>query len=622
MVSASPLLSRQNSINYNAAPPNISTLPAQSLFNKWRPKAHFLAPSGHVGDPMGAFADPSTGLFHQGYLYTPYNQTVGNGAAGATTSDLVHWIDVNKPNPSFIKSGGINDPIAVFDGTVIPKGYQGLPTLIYTSVSFLPISWTLPYIPGSEAQSIAVSYDNGKNFTKLERGPVIASAPFGLDVTGWRDPYLFQNSQFDKVVNSSEGVWYASVSGGVHDVGPGLFLYRQYDANFTQWEYLGEWWKEAANTTWGDGTWAGRWGFNFEVGNVFGLDDRGYDEDGTLFTLIGTEGGGYGYPGGRAQLWASGDLVSTGNKSEPVSFDVKKAGILDWGKGSYAAAGHFLPSSAEASKSSGAPDRFIAVQWLTQDFFGSNPYPIKQQGWDGQLTLPREYFRKAIYNIVNNEAVQEIASWRISSTNEADNTVDILTLGQVPAREVLQAIQASTPKTESDRTLNSSSSSTISFTSTVGSNNYLLSASLSFPSSARSSDLKAGFKILSSQYESTTIYYQFSNESLIVDRSNSSAAAESSPGFDTINEAGKLRLWDIKTNGEVQMESLDLRIIVDNSVLEVYANERFVLSTLVFPWYESSTQMSFYHEGSSSQVTYTNVTVHEGLFDAWPERQN
>jgi len=620
LAQATPLIAQHQSMDYNQAPPNLTTLPAQSLFSKWRPIAHFLAPSGHVGDPMAAFVDPSTGLFHQGYLYTPFNQTSGNGAAAATTSNLVEWKDVSSPNPTTIESGGINDPLAVFDGTVIPNGYRNQPTLIYTAVSFLPISWTLPYIPGSEAQAIAVSSDNGRNFTKLERGPVLPSAPFGLNVTGWRDPYVFQNPQFDRLLNSAENVWYISVTGGVHGVGPSLFLYRQYHANFTEWEYMGEWWKESANTTWGDGLWAGRWGFNFEVGNVFGLDDQGENPNGTLFTFVGTEGSTYGYPGGRAQLWASGQLDSTSNSSDPIHFDVNMAGVLDWGKSAYAASSKVVPASSDPSKAIGAPDRQIAVLWITQDFYGSNSFPITQQGWDGQLTLPRELTRKTIYNVVNDEAVQETGSWRIISTDNADNSVDITTLGISPAREVVAALTNNTATYEGDRTINNTDQSVVPLQKQVSSNTYYMSASLSFPSEARNStDLKAGFRILSSQYESTTIYYQFSNESLIVDRSNSSAAAMTTQGFDTRNEAGRLRLWDIHHDGYIQMESLDLRIVVDHSVVEIYANDRFVLSTLVFPWYESSKGIEYFHEGSVG-VKYSNVTVFDGLFDAWPER--
>jgi beta-fructofuranosidase len=94
-------------------------------------------------------------------------------------------------------------------------------------------------------------------------------------------------------------------------------------------------------------------------------------------------------------------------------------------------------------------------------------------------------------------------------------------------------------------------------------------------------------------YERDTGYYEaqtlttcteFSNETLIIDRSNSSAAASTTPGIATTAQHGKLRLFDVlESSGETKIETLDITIIVDNSVVEVWANDRFVLSTWV--WY-------------------------------------
>ena len=110
---------------------------------------------------------------------------------------------------------------------------------------------------------------------------------------------------------------------------------------------------------------------------------------------------------------------------------------------------------------------------------------------------------------------------------------------------------------------------------------HVITASLSFPSSSRGGDLRAGFQILSSEHESTTIYYQFSNESMIIDRSNSSAAAKTTEGIDSRNEAGRLRLFDLVEDGEQRVETLNLTIVIDNSIVEVHANGRFAISTWV-----------------------------------------
>ncbi len=267
-VQAFPQLKRQSAnestptFDYNQAPPNLSTLGNASLYDLWRPLAHVLPVYGNIGDPCMHYVDPSTGSFHVGYLH--------EGASGATTNDLVTYTDLNPDSAPFIRAGGINDPVAVFDGSVIPTGVNNTPTLLYTSVSFLPIQWTIPYTLGSETQSLAVATDGGRNFTKENFGPVIAGPPFGVNVTGFRDPFVFQSTQFDRDTSSANGTWYSIISGGVHDVGPIVFLYRQYnlDPTFQTWEFIGEWFRESANSTWTDAGWAGRWGYNFEVSDV------------------------------------------------------------------------------------------------------------------------------------------------------------------------------------------------------------------------------------------------------------------------------------------------------------------------------------------------------------------
>lgn len=558
-------------LDYNSAPPNLSTLTDTSLAETWRPRAHVLPPYGSIGDPCMIYPDPTTGLFHAGW-------GVSSGASGATTDDLVTYYDLNADGAPFIVPGGLNDPIAVFDGSVIPSGINGYPTLLYTAVSYLPIQWTIAYTRGSETQALAVSTDGGKNFTKLAQGPAIPAPPFAVNVTGFRDPYVFQNAQLDALLNSTDGTWYVVISGGVHGDGPSQFLYRQHDPEFQYWEELGQWWHEAANSTWGNGDFAGRWGFNFEVGNVFGLDQEGYNGEGSIFTTLGAEWSldpiVPQVSDFREMLWAAGDVHLSETKD--VKFVPNMAGKLDWGTSAYAAAGKVLPSSSQASVKSGAPDRFISYVWLTGNFYATESFPAAQN-WTGSLLLPRELSLGTVDNVVNNELVQETGSWRITGNGSSTDTVQIETLQQVIAREPLAALMAGNTSTEAGRIISSPGLTT--FQKSPGSKFYILTANISFPKSARGSDLKAGFQILASEYESTTIYYQFSNESIIVDRSNSSAAAQTSAGIDSRNEAGRLRLFDLIEDSEETIETLQMTIVVDNAVVEVHANGRFALST-------------------------------------------
>lgn len=564
------------------------------------------------------YTDPHTGLFHVGFLHL--------GASGATTSDFITYQDLNPNGEPFIRPGGINDPIAVFDGSVIPAGINGTPTLFYTSVSYLPIQWTIPYTKGSETQSLAVSTNGGRNFTKLQQGPSIPSPPFALDVTGFRDPFVFQDPTLDRLLDSAEGTWYAVISGGVRNVGPAEFLYRQFDPNFRDWEYLGQWWNETANSTWGDGTWAGRWGFNFEVANRFSLDEQGYNAEGEAFTTLGAEWSEEPIipqvSQFREMLWASGNVTT--DEDGAVQFTPSMAGKLDWGRSAYAAAGKLVPSTSQASSKSGAPDRFISYLWLTGDCYGTIDFPTNQQGWVGSLLLPRELSVGTIANVVDNGLAREIGSWRIAEGQSSNGTVNLQTLRQVLVREQEEAFvnNATRTITEPDRKFSAANgSASTSFTQSPDSKFYMLKSSLTFPSSARNStDLKAGFEILSSEFETTKIYYNFANESIVIDRSNSSAAARTTDGIDTRNEAGRLRLFDIAQGaGTSVVERLDLTIIVDNGIVEVLANDRFGLSTWVWSWYESSKGISFLYEGTE-EVEFGDVTIYEGLTDAWPER--
>ncbi|OBT86701.1 hypothetical protein VE02_04636 [Pseudogymnoascus sp. 03VT05] len=603
---------QRHSSNYNQAPPNLSTLANSSLFETWRPKAHVLPPSGQIGDPCMHYTDPNTGLFHVGWLH--------GGASGATTDDLVTYHDLNPDGRPFIVAGGVNDPIAVFDGSVIPAGIGGKPTLLYTSVSYLPIQWTIPYTRGSETQSLAVSYDGGRNFTKLRQGPAIPSAPFAVNVTGFRDPFVFQNAKLDSLLESNPQTWYTvisgSVHGGVHGVGPSQFLYRQHDPDFQYWEYLGEWWHEAANSTWGNGDWAGQWGFNFEVSNIFSLDKNGYNAEGEVFTTIGAEWSFEpivpGVSDSRQMLWAAGNVIL---QDGAVKFTPTMGGFLDWGASAYAAAGKELPADSQASMKSKSPDRFITYVWLTGDFYGTHDFPTLQQNWTGALLLPRELSVGTISNVVDNELSRETGSWRVASSNSG--VLELSTLKQEIARETMTQLTSDRSFTEPGQTLRSPGP--VAFQHCPKSKFYVLTASLSFPASARGSDLKAGFEVLSSEFETTKIYYQFSNESIIIDRTNSSAASSTTDGIDSRNESGKLRLFDIIEKGKERIETLELTIVVDNSIVEVHANGRFAISTWARSWYAASKEIRFVHNGEG-EVKFGNVMVHEGLFDAWPER--
>ena len=64
-----------------------------------------------------------------------------------------------------------------------------------------------------------------------------------------------------------------------------------------------------------------------------------------------------------------------------------------------------------------------------------------------------------------------------------------------------------------------------------------------------------------------------------------------------------------------QLQSLDLHIFVDNSIVEIYANGVFCLTTRIYPTADDANELGFLvKEGS---VEFGEMTIWDG---AWPGR--
>jgi beta-fructofuranosidase len=182
---------------------NLTTLPDNSLFTKWRPTYHFASPNSWMNDPCGPFYNPSTETYHLYYQVQPGHVQWGNISWGhAKSKDMIFWEDVTSWQGydyiTLAPGVGNNQSIlGVFTGSTLPVTItgdktNGTITVIYTSVKYLPINWNGPYIKGSETQSLAVSYDGGITYQQYANNPILDSPPEGMDVTGWRDPKFKQ----------------------------------------------------------------------------------------------------------------------------------------------------------------------------------------------------------------------------------------------------------------------------------------------------------------------------------------------------------------------------------------------------------------------------------------------
>jgi beta-fructofuranosidase len=95
-----------------------------------------------------------------------------------------------------------------------------------------------------------------------------------------------------------------------------------------------------------------------------------------------------------------------------------------------------------------------------------------------------------------------------------------------------------------------------------------------------------------------------------VDRSKSSPFEE----FNNSTEVAKFRLWEKADEG---LETLNVRLFADGSVVELYINDRFALTTRIYPS-EDSCEIGYYTDGGIAK--YSDIEVWDGLANAWPSR--
>ena len=106
-------------------------------------------------------------------------------------------------------------------------------------------------------------------------------------------------------------------------------------------------------------------------------------------------------------------------------------------------------------------------------------------------------------------------------------------------------------------------------------------------------------RIAPDRSEQTTIYYDRDARQLCVDRSHSSTDKSA----DRTMQSGPFLLG--------RDEALKLHVFLDGSVVEIFANDRFVLTARIYPAGAHSTGISLFEDGGSAQMK---------SFDAWEMR--
>jgi beta-fructofuranosidase len=210
------------------------------------------------------------------YQFHPQHVQWGNMSWGhAVSKDLVTWTDVGgwrNDEAVGLAPSEPYDHLSVFSGTMQPTnltgGNDGTLLIFYTSISELPTSWSIPYIPGTESQSLATSIDGGRTWQKYEGNPVIEGSPEHWNITGHRDPFFELWPEMDALLGQEEEHWYMVLGSGIKGVGPRIPLYTAKRSDPTNWTFLGALWEPSMNETFGDVEVTGSYGYVIHCAHI------------------------------------------------------------------------------------------------------------------------------------------------------------------------------------------------------------------------------------------------------------------------------------------------------------------------------------------------------------------
>jgi beta-fructofuranosidase len=255
----------------------------------------------------------------------------------AVSADMVHWR--HQPIALAPTPGG-PDSEGCFSGSAIVR--DGVPTFIYTGVQNAPADLATLHDGGDklrETQLLATAEDDELLRWKKLAEPVIATPPKNMNVTGFRDPCPWRES---------DG-WYMAVGSGVRGQGGCALLYRSQDLR--KWEYLHPLAEGKPN---------GRTSTNpVDTGEMWECPDF-FSANGKHCLLYSTEG---------KVIWTTGEYDAHTHR-----YTATRTGVLDHG-------------AFYAPKSFVAPDgRRILWGWITE----TRPEAeFARAGWAGMMSLPR-----------------------------------------------------------------------------------------------------------------------------------------------------------------------------------------------------------------------------------------
>ncbi|GHJ88282.1 hypothetical protein NliqN6_4684 [Naganishia liquefaciens] len=626
---------------------NTAIYPAEhsTTFDLYRPAYHFQPTSNWINDPCAPFFDPSTSLYHLFFQWNPYlndwgNDTLAIAWGHATSANLIDWTFDEQP------ALAPNEPYdfkGVFTGGFIPSTLPkpgpasdlepSAPlVLAYTSVKAGGVTFKEPYNLGTETISLAHSYDRGMTWQKYESNPIVDGAPSN-NVTGWRDPYISYWPAVDRLLGRSDNSGlYALISGGFRDQGPTTFLYKIDPNDLTSWEYISPLIDIQSNSR--SGRWTGDVGKNWECVNRMTLRDPDSELEREFFIISAegteninststTETGSNSSMVTRTpryQLWMAGTLSTTNQTT--VTFAPLASGLFDHGN-LYAANSFRHPVTG----------KLLAYGWIQEEDL---PDEIRaEQGWSGVISLPREVYLQVHSNVNGHLGGRDLSQVPVfEPVGRTDEVDSYSTMGIKVECDVLHSLQSRAASHASiaewrPRAHDLNNGAGGGYRRDLALNDtahFILQSSVRYP--ANSTSARVGFTIIhdAKQMLFTQISYNPLKQTITVDRSNT-VRANATEIERTINRRPELAAHTLLTYdkaGASSVEKLDIVVVSDNSVLELFVNERTVISTRIYVRGTSSVgSISLCADGLGAEdVVFENTEVWSGIQAEMRQKDN
>lgn len=430
-------------------------------------------------------------------------------------------------------------------------------------VSRLPIHFTKPYHWGCEKLAFATSKDGGQTWQRDGSSILVPSPPneYKGSVVSWRDPFISAWPQMDIHLGLPHDQFlYGLVSGGLHQKSPTAFLYRIEKADMTKWTYISTIADVGLNFALGPSS--GDMGRNWEVCNFFDLYSRQY-------LLMNVEGAGRDLKS-RHPMWTRTDFDPSTAGTGTAQLILCKSGKVDHGCLYAATTFWHAPSQ-----------RRIMWGWITEDDLAEKRY--EQQGWSGCISLPREIVQLTYQNVDTKIANHPLVapSFNIGPASSGSSSGHRLsTLGFRPAAETL-ALRVGAKHIDMRHPVSSQNCLPIE------SRNLEIALDIAIDEKGLRTEDEVGLLICHNAKKTCGTKVIYSNEAVHVVRS----ASTSDPDVKTSTITAPMPLLRFADGTH---EDLQIRLFLDNSVMEIFVNERTAITTRIYCDDETANMVSLF----------------------------